>query len=115
MNPSSLIGHIIELLKLIDSSTQPADRTTSSFFRERKYLGAQDRRTISETIFGIIRHRRLVEALLEQYIIEHPAHGELDDQITRYLPLYVAYTAAVDSTGAQVPPSLWQTLSVLVE
>ena len=80
MNPSSLIGHITELLKLVDSSKQPADRTVSTFFRERTYLGARDRRVISETTFGMIRHRRRIEALLEQYLIEHPEHA---DQIGR--------------------------------
>ena len=65
MNPASLVGHVLELLKLTDARHQPADRIISQFFRERSYLGSRDRRFISEYAFGIIRHRRFLEALLE--------------------------------------------------
>ena len=79
MNPSSLIGHVLELIELIDSNKQPADRITGQFLRERKYLGSRDRRYISDAVFGMIRHRRLIEALVEELVHQHPEKIYLDE------------------------------------
>ncbi|MFM2133429.1 MAG: hypothetical protein RL156_710, partial [Bacteroidota bacterium] len=48
---SSLLGHSAELLRIIRKSPQPADLLTSSYMRERKYIGASDRRAISALVF----------------------------------------------------------------
>ncbi|MFZ4622318.1 MAG: RsmB/NOP family class I SAM-dependent RNA methyltransferase [Bacteroidota bacterium] len=61
MKLSSLIGHVTELSHAIDTSERPADRLIDMFFRERKYLGSKDRRFISETIYGMLRHRTRIE------------------------------------------------------
>ncbi len=61
MKLSSLIGHVTELSYEIDRSERPADRVIDLFFRERKYLGSKDRRFISETIYGMLRHRIRIE------------------------------------------------------
>ncbi len=116
MNPASLIGHAIELLKLIDGSNQPADKVVSGFFHERRYLGSKDRRWISETLFGMIRHRRYIEALLEQYLIEYPAHQDLNDRQSRYLSLYAAYAASGPAANStDVSSSLWKTTFPAIE
>src|SRR5258706_1914802 len=91
MNVNSLVGHILELTELTDKSSEPADQVASKFFRQKRYLGAGDRRFISEGLFGIIRHRRLIEALLEEYVEQKPEDSVLDSQHVRYLSLYVAY------------------------
>lgn len=118
MNPSSLIGHVLELFEVIDTGTQPADRITSHFFRERGYLGSRDRRYISDAVFGMIRHRRLIEALVEELVHQHPEYIELDAPHSRYLSLYLAYAIALEcqtisSFGTDVlatpPDSLWKT------
>lgn len=116
MNPSSLIGHVTELLQRIENSNrpnnrsggQPADRITAAFFKDRRYLGAKDRRVISESVFGIIRNRRYLEALFERYLEENPSHSDLDDQNLRFLPLYAIY-AAVFQTSPEVPEGHWLT------
>lgn len=41
----------------------PADAILRNFFRENPMLGAQDRAFIAETVFGILRHRFLLESL----------------------------------------------------
>ena len=109
MNPSSLVGHITELLLQIHNTTQPVDRTVSTFFRERTYLGSRDRRFISEGIYGIIRNRRYLETLLEQYLIEHSDASELDQPQKRFLPLYVCYVIAIEkkSQDEALPISIW--------
>ena len=112
MNIVSLVGHLLELLELADKSTQPLDRLVADFFRNRKYLGSHDRRFIAETLYGIIRHRRLLEALLEQYILIHPDSAELDKARQRYLPLYVIFSVHPDLTSPSIqyiPVSYWKT------
>jgi len=121
MTPDSLAGHIVELIQLTDSHLQlsspekspaagtPADRTVSSFFKKRTYLGAKDRRVISEYFYGIVRHRRYVEALLEQYIIEFPAHAVLDAVKNRQLALFAVYHFTKHSGGdSAFPEQKWR-------
>ncbi|MGB2959788.1 MAG: RsmB/NOP family class I SAM-dependent RNA methyltransferase [Bacteroidota bacterium] len=64
MKRSSLYGHIIELLDIIRSSRLPADNLVREFFRSRRYLGAADRRYISEQTYGILRRYRWLEAIV---------------------------------------------------
>ncbi len=61
MKLSSLAGHVVELLDLIRTGREPADNTLRTFYRTRHYLGAKDRRAISEQCYDIIRHLRLLE------------------------------------------------------
>jgi 16S rRNA (cytosine967-C5)-methyltransferase len=64
MKRSSLYGHTIELLDIIRSSRSPADKVVRGFYRSRRYLGAADRRFISEETFGILRSYRWLESLV---------------------------------------------------
>lgn len=56
MKPSSLYGHIVELLDAFRVSQTPADGLAREFFRKRHYLGSRDRRFIAEVFFGVLRH-----------------------------------------------------------
>lgn len=64
MRLASLIGHVAEVLDFIRASSNPADRIAQEFFRKRKYLGARDRRFITETLYGVIRNYRLLQTYL---------------------------------------------------
>ena len=55
MKEESLIGHASELVRIIRKSPQPADRLTQEFLRSKKYIGARDRRYISELTFRVQR------------------------------------------------------------
>ncbi len=110
MNIVSLVGHVLELLEQTDRSTQPLDRLVADFFRHRKYLGSHDRRFIAETLYGIVRHRRLLETLLEEYVSTYPDHSDLDTIRLRYLPLYVISSIHPDVGNSQnIPASYWKT------
>jgi 16S rRNA (cytosine967-C5)-methyltransferase len=111
MNAASLIGHVTELLSNIEHSRLPADAVASPFFRERSYLGARDRRFIAETVYGIIRHRRYLEALLEHYLAGHPSDTALDAAPRRFLTLCTAYdlTRARPEQSVPFPETLWKT------
>jgi 16S rRNA (cytosine967-C5)-methyltransferase len=66
LKTSSHIGHITELVELIQKSSIPADRVVARFFIERRYLGARDRRVISDITYGIIRNAYRIERLLRE-------------------------------------------------
>ena len=109
MNLSSLVGHVTELLLHTQGSAQPVDRLVSAFFHARTYLGSRDRRFISDALYGIIRKRRFLEALLEQYLREHPGSDDLDQPQKRFLPLYGIYALTVGRKEGDdpLPSSLW--------
>jgi len=89
MQLSSLLGHTQEILSTILRFEKPADSLLDSFFRSRKYLGSHDRRFIAETSYGVVRHLRRLQAVLDRSL----RSGEdtlLDDD--RILLTIVAYT-----------------------
>ena len=63
MNYPFLLKLSAELLNQINP-LYPPDKIVASYFREKKFLGSHDRKFISETIFGAIRWKRLIEYYL---------------------------------------------------
>ncbi|MBL8631073.1 MAG: RsmB/NOP family class I SAM-dependent RNA methyltransferase [Rhodospirillaceae bacterium] len=60
MTPSARVQDAIELIDAILNSSRPADGTVLSFFRGRKFVGAKDRRAISDQAWRIQRtHAKL--------------------------------------------------------
>jgi 16S rRNA (cytosine967-C5)-methyltransferase len=108
MNPTSLTGHILELIRCIEGSTHPPDNIVKDFFRSRKYLGSHDRRTIANAIFGLLRNRRYVETLLDRFIKNHPGADILSDPQLISLPLLVCYSELID-TSVKIPSTFWAT------
>ena len=101
MKPSSLIGHVLELFEQIDKNTKSIDRLVSDFSHNRRYIGSRDRRFISDTVYGMVRHRRFMEALLEHWIAEHPSTAQVDQTPERYLPIYIAFGIGVQSVPVE--------------
>lgn len=64
MKPSSLFGHACELLEILQRDPRPADHLIDVFFRQRRYLGSHDRRELAESVYGVLRHRRLLQTLV---------------------------------------------------
>ncbi|MDI6767344.1 MAG: hypothetical protein QME52_11025 [Bacteroidota bacterium] len=108
MIQSSLIGHVVQLLEHIDAEDKPPDHLTGEFFRQKKYLGAHDRRFISEIIYGMIRHRRLIKTLIKQFIKHAPSAISMEGPHVRYVAQFAVFVFTVDK-GAFVPPHLWMT------
>ncbi|HUN65813.1 MAG TPA: RsmB/NOP family class I SAM-dependent RNA methyltransferase [Bacteroidota bacterium] len=112
MNLGSLVGHLLELLRSGERSSQPIDRATAEFFRRRGYLGSHDRRYIADHYFGIIRHRRFLEALLEQASADLPGGELLDKFPDRFVVLVLLYGLSSSPEPAVetiIPPALWKT------
>lgn len=57
MTPAARIQAAVELLRALASSTAPADVVVGRFVRERRYIGAQDRRTLVDLVYAVLRHR----------------------------------------------------------
>jgi len=108
MNVSSLVGHVLELIECVEGETQPPDRTVGEFLRQKKYLGSHDRRFISDSIYGLIRHRRLSRTLIKQFIHEHPDTAILEAPHIRHFSAYIAYTVAVENKTSP-PAQYWKT------
>lgn len=90
MKNSSLIGHVCELLDLIRPLKQPADSVVKDFFRTRHYLGSKDRRFISETTFGILRHYKMLHTFASEALKNYPGFTVIP------LVLYIAYTVKIN-------------------
>ena len=56
MRPAARLKTIAELLPLILSERQPADRIVQQWGRQNRYAGSKDRRDISDRLFAILRH-----------------------------------------------------------
>lgn len=57
MTPSARIQGAIELLDFMETSSAPADRASAAFFRNRRYIGAKDRKEIIEHVYDVLRAR----------------------------------------------------------
>ena len=59
MTPKALFALCDELLHEVLRFTTPADAVVSSFFRQNRALGARERQTLAETVYEVLRRRRL--------------------------------------------------------
>jgi len=63
---------------------RPADVVLSQFFREHRVLGSHDRTFIAESVFGVLRRKRLIDhmagnvtsrRILLAYLVQRPRTG----------------------------------------
>ena len=57
MTSAGRLQAAIELLGSIEIDRRPADAVANEFFRARRFIGAGDRREISENVWSVIRAR----------------------------------------------------------
>ena len=58
MTPAARLAASIDLLAAIDASPRPADAVANEFFRTRRYIGAADRRAVSDVAWDALRAPR---------------------------------------------------------
>ena len=61
MTPAARIAAAIEPTGEIDRLDEPADRVVGRYWRRRRYIGAKDRRAISDLVYGALRRRGRLE------------------------------------------------------
>ena len=99
MKRSSLLGHAAEALDRIRGGYRPADGVLADFFRERRYLGARDRREISGMVFGVLRHMRYLDQLVESTTAAFP-DSSLRRASGKSWPVLAAYVLHVDDDAS---------------
>ncbi|MGY4801423.1 RsmB/NOP family class I SAM-dependent RNA methyltransferase [Teichococcus aerofrigidensis] len=58
MTPAARIAATVALLgEVAAAPRRPADATANAFFRERRYIGSGDRRSVAERAWGVLRQR----------------------------------------------------------
>ena len=66
MTLSGRYAAAIELLRAIEQDRRPADAVANEYFRERRFIGAGDRRAISDLVWGVLRAQRRLGWWLER-------------------------------------------------
>jgi 16S rRNA (cytosine967-C5)-methyltransferase len=67
VTPSARISSAIELIAAIDAAPRkPADAIANDYFRQRRFIGSGDRRSVSERVWAILRTRRRLGWWLER-------------------------------------------------
>ncbi len=61
---SAQLNYLVEALTIVLPLVSPADVTLKHFFRANPNLGARDRTVIAETVYAVLRRRRLLEYLV---------------------------------------------------
>ena len=67
MTPAGQLAAAIDLLGEIETDARPADAVANSFFRNRRFIGAGDRREVSTLVWGVLRARRHLGWWLEKF------------------------------------------------
>ncbi|OAN51117.1 rRNA cytosine-C5-methylase [Paramagnetospirillum marisnigri] len=78
MTPAARLQAAIELLAEIEKSAKPADSAASAYFRDRRYIGAKDRRAVAETVWRVLRRKSRLDWWLVH--LEHPDADNLTGQ-----------------------------------
>ncbi len=57
MTPAARLDGAIALLAEVIATARPADAVVSAWLRNRRYIGAQDRRALAARVYGVLRRR----------------------------------------------------------
>ncbi len=90
MKLTSIVGHILEVCLIADSSSKPVDQIIWSFFKDRKYLGSRDRFRISESVYSIQRDWRLLQTLSSSFFKSQQQEINPPEEKLQFLPMYIA-------------------------
>ena len=85
------LAHACAALDLILTFNEAADGVLSRYFRANPELGSQDRAFIAESTFGVLRRKRLLEAVSEQ----SAGRGLLLSYLVRVVGVSIRQLAAV--------------------
>ncbi len=114
MTPAGQLAAAIDLLAEIEADARPGDAVANSFFRNRRFIGAGDRREVSTLVWGVLRARRHLGWWLEKFGAEPTPRLLLAAQaiFTGMTPhkIAMAFTA-----GRYGPPPLSEAETIILE
>ncbi len=114
MTPAGQLAAAIDLLAEIEADARPADAVANSFFRNRRFIGAGDRREVSTLVWGVLRARRHLGWWLEKFGAEPTPRLLLAAQaiFTGMTPHKIALAF---TSGRYGPPPLSEAESLTLE
>ncbi len=65
MTPEARLAAVIEVLEEIVAKDRPADLVAGGYLKARRYIGAKDRRAISDRVWGVLRRRARLDFWLQ--------------------------------------------------
>jgi 16S rRNA (cytosine967-C5)-methyltransferase len=84
MTPGARIEAAIGLLHMIGDGASPADDTVANYFRRHRFAGVKDRAAISKHIYGVLRHRGVIDWWLERNNAIRDARRRMFAQLALY-------------------------------
>ena len=84
MTPGARIEAAIGLLHTIGDGGAPADDTVANYFRRHRFAGVKDRAAISKHIYGVLRHRGVIDWWLEKHNALRDARRRMLAQLALY-------------------------------
>jgi 16S rRNA (cytosine967-C5)-methyltransferase len=61
LTPGARVAAAIDILAASASGERPADDTAADYFRRRRYIGSKDRMQVSADVYGVLRHRAIID------------------------------------------------------
>ncbi|MBK1698458.1 RsmB/NOP family class I SAM-dependent RNA methyltransferase [Rhodovibrio salinarum] len=89
MTPGARIAAAIELLAEVDAHDRPADQVVQEYVRQRRFMGAKDRRAVTDLVFAAIRARARTSwwlALAAGHDPEHVGSESVGEQAAQTPP-----------------------------
>jgi 16S rRNA (cytosine967-C5)-methyltransferase len=114
MTPAGQLAAAIDLLAEIEADARPADAVANSFFRNRRFIGAGDRREVSTLVWGVLRARRHLGWWLEKFGAEATPRLLLSAQAL-FSGMSPHKIAMAFTAGRYGPPPLSEAETIVLE
>lgn len=114
MTPAGQLAAAIDLLAEIETDHRPADAVANHFFRNRRFIGAGDRREVSTLVWGVLRARRHLGWWLEHFGAEVTPRLLLAVQAI-FSGMSVHKIGMAFTSGRYGPPALTEAETILLE
>jgi 16S rRNA (cytosine967-C5)-methyltransferase len=114
MTPAGQLAAAIDLLAEIEADARPADAVANSFFRNRRFIGAGDRREVSTLVWGVLRARRHLGWWLEKFGAEPTPRLLLGAQAI-FAGMTEKKIALAFTAGRYGPPPLTELETIILE
>ena len=114
MTPAGQLAAAIDLVAEIEADRRPADAVANHFFRNRRFIGAGDRREVSSLVWGVLRARRHLGWWLAHFGAEPTPRMLLAVQAI-FSGMSVHKIAMAFTAGRYGPPPLSEAETILLE
>jgi 16S rRNA (cytosine967-C5)-methyltransferase len=114
MTPAGQLAAAIDLVAEIEADRRPADAVANHFFRNRRFIGAGDRREVSRLVWGVLRARRHLGWWLAHFGAEPTPRMLLAVQAI-FSGMSVHKIAMAFTAGRYGPPPLSEAETILLE